>query len=631
MCGFAGIVNFDGRPAERKALDRMGSSLIHRGPDDSGTHVDGSVGLAFRRLSILDLSPAAHQPMVSPDGNFVMVFNGEIYNYVELRHELESRGCRFRSSGDTEVLLQAYAVWGKDCLSKLNGMWAFLIYDKQRGVVFGARDRFGVKPLYRYRHSNGICFGSEIKAICASGLYTGGINWRVSSKFLLQGLLDEEEDTFYTGIAQVRPGTAFEITLDGSWTQWSYWSTSAIPAAEVTDPVGKFRDIFEDAVRLRMRSDVPVGVCLSGGLDSTSIICAMARIKSGVPTEAAKPLLAFCYMADEYDEKRYIADTLEQTRATLKVLETTPYTLWDSLPKFLRFQDEPVHSMTALIGYELMRLAAMNGVKVILNGQGADETAAGYPNYFREYWRTLVMDGRFRKAWKEVSAHSVGHCGIRNHSAIGALKEACQWQLHMIPAYRRYVSTKQQAANQANSWFQRELSGHLPADDYLSMDGRIETSLKLSVERSPLPIYLRVEDRNSMAHSVEVRLPFLDYRLVSLLFSLPTEWKLKGPLNKFILRQAMEGSIPESVRTRVGKMGFPTPMNKWLAGDLYKPLKDTLRSQEARERGIYNVDQILSDLERHQQGAVDVSGRLFNVAQFELWTRVLKQESSSRG
>ena len=176
MCGFAGIVHFDGAPAERKALDRMGSSLFHRGPDDSGTHVDGSVGLAFRRLSILDLSPAAHQPMVSHNGNFVMVFNGEIYNYVELRRELESHGCRFRSSGDTEVLLQAYAVWGKDCLPKLNGMWAFLIYDKQRGVVFGARDRFGVKPLYRYRYAHGICFASEIKAIRASGLYTGGIN-----------------------------------------------------------------------------------------------------------------------------------------------------------------------------------------------------------------------------------------------------------------------------------------------------------------------------------------------------------------------------------------------------------------------------------------------------------------------
>lgn len=619
MCGFAGIVNFDGAPVERNALDRMGSSLFHRGPDDSGTHVDGSVGLTFRRLSILDLSPAAHQPMVSHNGNFVMVFNGEIYNYVELRRELESHGCRFRSSGDTEVLLQAYAVWGKDCLSKLNGMWAFLIYDKQRGVVFGARDRFGVKPLYRYRHSKGICFASEIKAICASGLYAGGINWRVSSKFLLQGLLDEEEDTFYSGIEQVRPGMAFEVTIHGNWTQWSYWSTSTIPAVQVTDPVGEFRDIFEDAVRLRMRSDVPVGVCLSGGLDSTSIICAMARIKSGVSIEVAKPLLAFCYMPDEYDEKRYVADTLEQTRAALKVLETTPYALWDSLPKFLRFQDEPVHSMTALIGYELMRLAAVNGVKVVLNGQGADEIAAGYSNYFREYWRTLAMDGQIVKAWSEIGAYTAVKGGSQTQYAVEAFKQACQWQMFNFLPYQRYITRKQQAANRANRWFRQELSSHLPADDFVGMDGRLETSLKRSVERSALPIYLRVEDRNSMAHSVEARLPFLDYRLVSLLFNLPSEWKLRGPLNKFVLREAMQGRIPESVRTRVDKMGFPTPVNKWLAGDLYKPLKDVLSSQEARERGIYHVDQLLSDLDRHERGIVDISAQLFNVAQFETW------------
>lgn len=624
MCGFAGIINFDGMPVQAKSLDRMGTSLIHRGPDDSGLYLGGAVGLVFRRLSILDLSPAAHQPMELHGGRYVMVFNGEIYNYVELRQELEGRGCVFRSSGDSEVLLQAYAMWGSECLAKLNGMWAFLIYDKQRGVMFGARDRFGVKPLYRYRSSRGVCLASEIKAIRASGVYEGSINWSVASKFLIQGRLDDDEQTFYAGVEHVPPGTAFEISLDGSWKQWSYWSTATIPTIEVRNPAEAFRDLFEDAVRLRMRSDVPVGVCLSGGLDSTSILCAMARSRTGISAAEAKSLLAFCYMPDEYDEKRYISDTLAQTGAVLKVLQADPYGLWDRLPRFLRFQDEPVHSMTALIGYELMRLAATNGVKVVLNGQGADETAAGYFSYFQDYWRTLVMDGRMAKAWKEIGDHTAVHGGSPLGAAGVAFKQACQWQLFKLSAYRSYVSRKRMSIHQAHPWFKRDLSSRLGGDDFMGMDGRLETALKQSVEHSPLPIYLRVEDRNSMAHSVEARLPFMDYRLVSLLFNLPADWKLRGPWNKYVLREAMRERIPESVRSRVDKMGFPTPVNKWLAGDLFKPLKDILSSQEARERGIYDSTEVLRDLERHARGTIDVSGRLFNVAQFELWAGNLK-------
>lgn len=629
MCGFAGIVNFDGAPVERPYLDRMARSLFHRGPNDGGFYQEGPLGLCFRRLSILDLSPASHQPMLSGNGNFVMVFNGEIYNYVELRHELESLGRRFKSQGDSEVLLQAYEVWGKDCLSKFNGMWAFLIYDRERGVVFGARDRFGVKPLYRYRHNGGVCLASEIKAVRTSGLYRGGINWKVAAGFLLQGALDEDDQTFYEGIESIKPGTAFEVTLDGRWTEWPYWSIGLGQPAVVEDPVAEFHRIFEDAVAIRMRSDVPVGVCLSGGLDSTSIICSMARTKQGSKSESDKPLLAFCYMPDEYDEKRFIADTLEQTRATLKVLHTSPQELWDRLGKFLWFQDEPVHSMTALIGYELMRLAAGNGVKVVLNGQGADETAAGYFNYFRDYWRTLAMDGRLHNMWSEIGGYTSVHGGSRVTRALEACKQACQWELFRIRPYHRYITGKRKAAIQANPWFSQDLVSGITADDLSGMDGRIETSLRRSVERTPLPTYLRVEDRNSMAHSVEARLPFMDYRLVSLLFSLPTEWKLRGGWNKFILREAMQGRIPESVRVRPDKMGFPTPVNRWLAGDLYKPLKDVLSSQEARERGIYKLDEVLKDLYRHQQGSVDVSGRLFSIAQFETWAGNIKRDPLS--
>jgi asparagine synthase (glutamine-hydrolysing) len=562
--------------------------------------------------------------MVSQDGRFVLVFNGEIYNYVELRNELESRGCRFRSNGDSEVLLQAYVTWGSDCLSKLNGMWAFLIYDRHRRILFGSRDRFGVKPLYRYCHAKAVCLASEIKGIRASGLYLGGTNWKVASKFLLQGSLDEESDTFYEGIESIKPGTAFEVTLDGRWKEWSYWSLAQVRHCEESNLAQKFADLFEDAVKLRMRSDVPVGVCLSGGLDSTSIICSMARIKNELRMDSLAPLLAFCYMPEEYDEQRYISATLEQTHATLKRLDVSPAHLWERLTRFLWFHDEPVHSMTALIGYELMGLAAENGVKVVLNGQGADETGAGYFAYFPDYWRTLAKQGRLGALWTEIGQYRAVHGGSHLGPVLNACKQAVQWSMFGMDSYRSMVSRKRHAVNRSNPWFREELATSLPADDFAGCDGTIETSLKRSVERAPLPIYLRVEDRNSMAHSVEARLPFMDYRLVSFLFGLPTEWKLRGGQNKFVLREAMRGRIPEAVRARPDKMGFPTPINKWLGDELYKPLKDVLSSQEARERGIYDVDVMLKDLDRHQEGSVDLSGPLFHVAQFERWASNLK-------
>src|SRR5947208_3304529 len=211
MCGFAGMVGFDGLPVDKQAVDRMTASLFHRGPDDGGMYASGSIGLGFRRLAILDLSSAAHQPMMSEDGGLALVFNGEIFNYVELRQELQSLGHVFRSTGDTEVLLHAYQQWGHACLEKLNGMWAFLIYDRQRGCVFGSRDRFGVKPLFYHRTDRYTLFASEIKAIRASGLYHGGVNWGVASKFLLLGSLDEGVESFYSEIAQVPGGTAFEL------------------------------------------------------------------------------------------------------------------------------------------------------------------------------------------------------------------------------------------------------------------------------------------------------------------------------------------------------------------------------------------------------------------------------------
>lgn len=620
MCGFAGMLCIDGRPADQAIVRRMTEVIRHRGPDDSGEYFFGPVGLGFRRLSILDLTPSGHQPMSTPDARFTIVFNGEIYNYRELRRELEAAGHVFRSTGDTEVLLHAYLQWGSDCLSRLNGMWAFLIHDQVRHVVFGSRDRFGIKPLFMYRDREYVLFASEIKAIRASGLLQGDVNWPIAADFLLRKRLDRTRETFWSKVEQIPPGSAFELAQDGAYKEWGYWQVDCTESETITDPAGQFAELFEDAIRLHMRSDVPVGVHLSGGLDSTSIICAAARERAREGT--SRPLMAFAYMAEEYDETSYINDTLQQTGARLTKLQSDPVRFWSSLNELMWFQDEPFHSIYLLVAYELMRLTAANGIKVVLNGQGADETLAGYPNYFRDYWNSLLRAGQPGEAWAEIGRYADVHGGSRVSKFAQQGKHLLQGSLARCGAYRRVSAWSRRRQLAQDDWFNPRLQELVPLIESEVAPTDLNSSLLHSIVCEPLPLYLRLEDRNSMAHSIEARVPFLDHRLIEFAFALPSNWRMRGPWNKYLLREAMRGRIPESVRARPEKFGFPVPVRDWMAKALYEPARDMITSQASRERGIYNIDSILRDLDRHRRGEIDVGYKIFNVVQFEAWSAI---------
>jgi len=595
----------------------MTSAIRHRGPDDEGTFFSGPVAMGFRRLSILDRSPLGHQPMSTDDGEVTLVYNGEIYNYVEVRSELKELGHHFKSSGDTEVLLRAYCQWGVDCVKRFNGMWAFVLYDRRRGRLFGSRDRFGIKPLYRYRAPGHLLFASEIKAIRASGLYGGTADWTTIAHYLLLGQLDGTSRSFYAGIEQVPPGTAFEVDLQGNLREWQFWSLDDVSPTAASDPAQAFATLFEDAVRLHMRSDVPVGVHLSGVLDSTSIICASARIRANA--HAVGPMAAFSYMTPEFNESKYIADTIEQTGATIIALKTSPTRLWDLLREVLWFQDEPMHTMTPIIGYELMRLTARNGIKVILNGQGADETMAGYGDYFNAYWCTRLQRGEVAETWREIGRYVTAHGGSQSKLFLRQCRRVVQSRLARMGSYRDLARWNRRRLLTRHPWFTPELTRHLSQEEQVSQRSDLNSSLAHSIYHAPLPLYLRIEDRNSMAHSVEARLPFLDYRLVSLLFGLPPEWRLRGQWTKYVLREAMRGKIPESIRLRTDKMGFPLPSRNWFAEVLNEPVLDILNSRAARERGIYNIPAIVKDLKRHRAKTVNVTAGLFAVAQLESW------------
>lgn len=627
MCGFAGVVGALGEPPHVRTAEWMAAQLSHRGPDDTGSFAADHVALAFRRLSILDLSPNGHQPVLSPDGQVAMVFNGEIFNYAELRDELRALGHAFRSTGDSEVLLAAYLEWGVGCLPRLNGMWAFLVYDGRRGTVVGSRDRFGVKPLYHLRSQGRHYFASEIKALQAVVPEALEVAWPRVAAYLAAGSLESLPDdtaTFFRAVSQVEPGTWFEIGRDGSLRTQRYWS---LPEEQDDDddpriPEG-YGELFGDAVSLRLRSDVPVGVSLSGGMDSTAIICAMAKLREarGGDHHADRALHAFSYMSPGHDESQYIHRTIAQTGATLHRVESSAEQCWDGLPEITRFHDEPVHSATAWIGFEIYRAARAAGVPVLLVGQGADETLGGYPSYFPEWWQTLLRRGHLREAMAQMTDFARGHGTTLARAGVG---EALRFTLQTagrLAVYRALMGQRRQRrAYPYRHLLGAGLAAMLP-DAPQVPSGDLRQALVHGTTRTPLPLYLRLEDRNSMAHSVEARLPFLDYRLVAMAFRLSGQWKIRGRWNKYLLREATRGLVPDLVRERVDKMGFPTTMAAWFRQPLRARLDDLFRSPEFVSSGLYDPPRARQLLAEHAAGRQDASRALFGLVQSAVWLR----------
>ncbi|MGB0722026.1 MAG: asparagine synthase (glutamine-hydrolyzing) [Gammaproteobacteria bacterium] len=617
MCGFVGIVGRNNRPVARADIKPLLDRIQHRGPDDEGFYCAGNVGFGFRRLAILDLSPSGHQPMEFVEAGLTIAFNGEVYNFVEMRAELEAKGHRFTSSGDTEVILHAYQEWGRDCLQRFNGMFAILIHDRRDNSVFGARDRFGIKPLFRWQGPRHTVFCSEIKSLKAHPDFRFEPNMVVAARYLYEGRLDEQAETFYQGVESLPAGHAFEIDAQGRYRQWQWWR---MPTWDVDtrDTGEQYAELFEDAVRLRLRADVPLAVFLSGGMDSSSIISALGRqrAESG---EVGGAITGYSFQPEDFDESRYVRDTLEWTGATLKTLTESPVQLWDEIRPMLRNQDEPTHSFTPVISYVLSRMTAADGVKVVLNGQGADETAAGYPTLFPHYWHTLFSRGRIGHLWHEIGRYCVEHGGDRKSLFKGVLRRGLQSQLGRLTPYRALAAGRRVERLANTPWLGADLAAHLRRETGDYQDIGLDSELRFETTVRPLPIYLRVEDRVSMAHSLEVRLPFLDWRLVSLLFSLDAEEKMSGPWNKDIQRRAMRGRIPESVRTRVDKMGFPTPLHRWFREDLHEQVKAEFEAPALRQRGLFNHKGLMNTFRRHCAGDINVAFDLFRVIQFEWW------------
>jgi asparagine synthase (glutamine-hydrolysing) len=593
MCGIVGIVSANA--SSLRPVVSMTRALRHRGPDDEGmmlgsgeapprlfrgsetkahptlppfTADDGDgrlrVALGHRRLSIIDLSPAGWQPMLSRDSNAAIVYNGEIYNYVELRDELRALGHAFRTDSDTEVLLAAWEEWGASSLSRLNGMFAFAIHDRSLGVLFCARDRFGVKPFY-YHHADGLLvFASEIKALAHHPEVPFEPDESMLSGFLTEGLLDEGGATFYKGILALPAGHTLQYDLNTRSLSVRRWYELPAPAESIDRSPGEFKAMLEDAVRLRLRSDVEVGTCLSGGLDSSSIVALAAGLRSSVTGPFGHSSFTVTYADRGFSESEHVDKVVASTGVASHRVTPTASDFAADFAAFLRAQDEPVPSLGMYSQYCVMKLAHGEGIKVLLDGQGADEALAGYHYQFGPFLaETLRTRGLAAMAGEIGQLHKVTGRSIPFLAGLG-LYHATRLPPPVVSAARRAFRTHASFDPAAFSPGFRGAAAASTSDRHQPCPSlRLERHRDLV--RTSLPALLRYEDRSSMAFGIEARLPFLDYRLVEAAIALPATSLIRGGFTKRILRDAMSGLLPESVCWRRDKLGFPTPEKRLLA------------------------------------------------------------------
>jgi asparagine synthase (glutamine-hydrolysing) len=584
MCGFAGIASPRPIGANDEAIvARMGEALRHRGPDDEGVFVEEGVALAHRRLSIIDLSADGAQPFLSECGRYALVYNGEIYNYVELREELRSRGARFKTATDTEVLLEAYREWGADALDRFNGMFAFAVYDRRERSLFLARDRFGIKPLYYAFRGEDLVFASEIKAIREVGGLDLAPDDSAIFDFLCFNRTDVFDETFHRGVRRLPKGRrAFFDDRGFRVERWydpaTYFNRTSDASEE--EIVAGTRALVESATTLRLRSDVPVGSCLSGGLDSAIIAGIIAE--RGAP-ERYKTFTAE-YPGDPIDETRYVNDLRAKYLFENYRTRPTADSAWRERRAFARAIDEPCASPTFYAQYEVMRLVAERGVTVALDGQGGDESFAGY-QYFHGFsiadfvrrGKLLAASGRLWRVWRRRQA-----------------KEA-YWTLlfSLAPNALKRRALRRTRRGLGRDFFEARVGESRVFNEFFAARNLNESLL--AHFNYKLEHLLRMEDRSSMAFSVEARVPYLDHRLVEFLAAAPDALKLDAGETKLLQKRALGGYATESILRRVDKIGFGVPAAKWMSDERWRRLADE-SARFCRERlpGVF-ADVPLSD------------------------------------
>ncbi|PBQ33357.1 asparagine synthase (glutamine-hydrolyzing) [Sphingobacteriaceae bacterium] len=585
MCGIAGILLKEKTEFDlAQKISSMSKIIQHRGPDGEGFMMADSksitpyfsgqkfafqkrefnyiphssietaekttfLAFAHRRLAIIDLSDAGHQPMCDVNAETWIVFNGEIYNYIELREELKNSGAVFISESDTEVILAAYKYWGSDCVKKFNGMWAFCIYDSEKKILFASRDRLGVKPFYYVNNDKFFSFASEQKAFIKSGLLPFKINKKALHNYLVNDLLENEVSNFFEGVNELWPGTNLiydiekkHIAIKEYYNLRDHVTLENDKLSE-KDLIEKIKETFENSVRLRLRSDVEVGTCLSGGIDSSALAVTIAE-------QSTTPLHCFTsvFKGQEFNEEVYADAVAEKIHAKHHKTEPSLEGFIKDVDDLIYSQDVPIWSTSTYAQYKVMELAKQNNIKVVLDGQGADELFAGYHHHFIAQWNNHISKGLYLKALKDISASNKTIPGSRFFYVKERLKQA-------------YYFNKKQFA----LFLTKEFIESSEVKNPVVYFNDINAQLIDDIYHSRLKSFLKCEDRCGMWHSVESRTPFSDDKeLINLLFSFDANKKIQKGISKYLLREAVKEKLPQEIYTRYDKKGFETPMKKWV-------------------------------------------------------------------
>ena len=653
MCGITGIYSYK-RFVKPRWIESMTDIIRHRGPDDEGylslksdskkcisligndSKINGihikkfsekaDLFLGHRRLSILDVSILGHQPMSNKKKNIWITYNGEIYNYIEIRNELIKLGYSFSTKTDTEVLLYSYEEWGEDCLQRFNGMWSFTIYDKRKNTLFGARDRFGVKPFYYYYDTKIFAFASEIKSLVSLPFIEKKINKDSLFDFLAFSGIAYNEETIFKSIFELQPSSSFTLHLpSNTFKIKKYYSLKYnnkwedFNVNKSVDYIADIKNLFTNSVKLRLRSDVPVGAALSGGIDSTSIVCLINNIKqtNKSPINTNHKVFTASFVEEDIDESKWAHIAANHSSAqwyrTFPKLED----YIKDIEKIAYVQDTPYGSPSIYAQYKVMELAKKEGIKVLLDGQGGDELFTGYTMYYDLFLYDLLKNLKIKNLFIEIG--SLNNAPVSKSNAIDALLR--QIRRNIVPYW--VIKKKRTKQNGMYNYINPEFWDKKKDRFDLIKDRDFESLNQMLFEfftRQKLQTLLKYEDRNSMSFSIESRTPFADdINLIEHAFAIPSSYKIHNGWSKYLLRESMKNIIPDDIRKRVDKKGFSTPEKNWfqiLKLDLMKYITDDLEE-------FVNVQYLRKNINKNYNNSSNEEIQMiWNIFSFAVWKKV---------